>query len=239
MNIAAIMPCRGRPEQTVACVRRLLATAGHPFQLICVGGKDEHLLLDRLEGLGGFDIVKRDVSRLTYWQALQAADLVADLRNATHLINLANDLLPGQHWLKRAVEAYQATFRDISGLLGFNGDSHGVEHSCHFLISRALLDRYGGWPVWYDHNFGDTELCARAIADRVYAKAAWALLFHDHPYFGGDDDQVYAEGRALASKDERLFLERKRLGWPSVRSADAAWPIPATSAVGSAALKLG
>ena len=52
MNVAAIMPCRGRPEQTVTCVRRLLATAGAPFQLIAAGGRPEHLLLDALLPLG-------------------------------------------------------------------------------------------------------------------------------------------------------------------------------------------
>ena len=109
--------------------------------------------------------------------------------------NLANDLLPGQHWLQRAVAAYAATFGDGPGLLGFNDGHHETEHSCHFLISRMLLDDYGGWPVWYDHNYGDTELCQRAIADGLYAKAPWATLFHDHPYFGGDDDSVYAEGQ--------------------------------------------
>lgn len=216
MNIAAIMPCRGRPEQTVRNVRRLLATAGYSdWRLIVVGGSDDHLLLDALAPMG-VDIRKLDRQRSTYWQALQSAEMLASLRNATHLINLANDLIPGQHWLRRAVDAYQSEFGAMPGMLGFNGDSWGVEHSCHFMIARKLLERYGGWPVWYDHNFGDTELCQRAIADNAYAKAAWALLFHDHPYFGGDDDAVYAEGRAQATKDERLYTQRKKAGWPHV-----------------------
>lgn len=214
MNIAAIMPCRGRPEQTITNVRRLLATAGHAdWKIIFVGGREEMGVLGKLaqygEGWGN-----AEAARLTYWQALAHA---TERTDATHLINLANDLIPGMHWLKRAVTAYQHAFGSGDGLIGFNGDSHEAGHSCHFLISRGLLERYGGWPVWYDHNYGDTELCQRAIADRCYGKAPWAMLFHDHPYFGGQDDAVYAEGRAREARDRALFEERKRLGWPAVR----------------------
>lgn len=212
MNVAAIMPCRGRPEQTVACVRRLLSTAGAPFQLICVGGHDEHALLDQLGTLGA-TVLKSNATRVTYWQALEGATQQTD---AQLLVNLANDLLPGQHWLKRALEAYQEQFGGGLGMLGFNGDSHEVGHSCHFLIDRDLLSSLGGWPTHYDHAFGDTELCQRAIALGFYAKAAWAILYHDHPYWGGTDDAVYAEGRKAVSRDEQLYIERKRLGWPSV-----------------------
>lgn len=219
MNIVAIMPCRGRAEQTIANVRRLLGTAGYEnWHLYLTGVKDEVNTiwndLSRTDAeawrLGNAG-VKTD--RLTYWQALE---IVTSRVDHPYLVNLANDLFPGQHWLRRAVEAYQQTFGSSDGMIGFNDGHHEVGHSCHFLISRSLLDRYGGWPVWYDHNFGDTELCQRAIADGVYAKAPWAVLYHDHPYFGGRDDQVYAEGRARSERDHQLFEQRRRQGWPRV-----------------------
>jgi hypothetical protein len=222
MNIAAIMPCRGRAEQTVTNVRRLLATAGYEdWHLYLAGGDDEVGTI--WQACSKANITLQQVSmvtsarkRLTYWQALQT---VTERIDAPLLINLANDLIPGMHWLRRAVTAYQHAFGSGDGMIGFNGDSHEAGHSCHFLISRGLLERYGGWPVWYNHNYGDTELCQRAIADRCYGKAPWALLFHDHPYFGGADDAVYAEGRAREARDRALFEERKRLGWPAVREA--------------------
>lgn len=217
MTIAAILPCRGRHEQTVVNIRRLLATASYPFDLIAVGGTDERVLLDTLEELG-VPVVRASVPRLTYWQALALATAET---NATHLIGLANDLLPGMHWLRRAAEAYAAEFGSGPGLLGFNGDSHEVGHSCHFLIARSLLDRYGGWPVWFDHNYGDTELCQRAIADGLYAKAPWALLYHDHVYWGAADDAVYQEGRAQAEKDQQLYEYRRRRGWPSAAPTES------------------
>lgn len=99
--------------------------------------------------------------------------------------------------------------------MGFNGDGHGPEHSCHFLIHRLLLAQLGGWPTWYRHNFGDTELCQRAAGLGCYAKAAWAILYHNHPVAGAAADGVYAEGGAHWAEDQRLFEERRRLGWPS------------------------
>lgn len=233
MNIAAIMPCRGRPEQTVANVTRLLATAGYEdWHLYLAGGEDEVGTI--WKACSQADITGERISmvttaarRVTYWQALA---MVTERTDAQYLVNLANDLLPGMHWLRRAVDAYQAEFGPNAGMMGFNGDSHEVGHSCHFMIDRRLLESFGGWPVWYDHNFGDTELCQRAIELGLYAKAPWALLFHDHPYWGGRDDAVYVEGRRAVSRDEQLYLERKRAGWPSVPAASNARPMHSTGA---------
>jgi hypothetical protein len=153
-----------------------------------------------------------ETDRLTYWQALTR---ITTLIDSPLICNLANDLIPGHQWLQRGVEAYARRFGDGLGLLGFNDGHHTSAHSCHFLIHRDLLARYGGWPVWYDHAFGDTELCQRAIQDGVYAKAPWATLFHDHPYFGGTDDAVYVEGRAKAERDQALYEQRRAQGWPA------------------------
>jgi hypothetical protein len=211
MNIAAIMPCRGRAEQTVANVRRLLATAGMPFQLTCIVDGDPEVAEALRPYLHPNDLVAFSTPG-GYWRALEYGTVRSE---ATHLISLANDLWACDDWLRLAVEDYRAAFGDGDGLLGFAGDGHGERHSCHVLISRNLLDRYGGWPVWYRHNFGDRELCARAQQDGVYAKSARAWLEHCHPERGlADDDAVYQEGRATYKADEALFVERRRLGWP-------------------------
>lgn len=224
MDIAAIMPCRGRAEQTVANVRRLLATAGDvPWHLYLAGGDAEVGTIWKACCEAGsseqISMVTTAAPRVTYWQALT---MVAKHTDAPHLVNLANDLVPGRHWLARGVAAYRARFGDGDGLMGFNDGLHGPEHSSHFLISRTLLERYGGWPIWYHHNFGDTELCRRAQQEGLYAKAPWAVLFHDHLENGRADDAVYQEGRASYEQDARLFEERRRAGWPPVRTADSA-----------------
>ena len=210
--IAAIMPCRGRSEQTIANIRRMIATAGPvDYQLICVIDRDP--AVDAAIERADLPVIRLSSARPGYWYALQQA---TDASGECELIcNLANDLLPGQHWLTRAYSAFCQTFgRRGMCMIGFNDGHHELEHSTHFLISRSLLNHYGGWPVWYQHNFGDTELCARAIADGLYAKAPWATLYHDHPYFGGADDTVYQEGRRDVEADAQLFAMRRDAQWP-------------------------
>jgi len=208
------MPCRGRAEQTVRNVKRLLATAGDvEWSLTCIGGDRERDVLMACSAAGAKVRHILDTDRLTYWQAMAEE---TRLSTAPLLVNLANDLLPGQHWLARAYAAYQQTFGNGPGLLGFNDGHHETEHSCHFMIDRGLLTSFGGWPVWFDHNFGDTELCQRAIELGLYAKAPWATLFHDHVFFGGTDDAVYQEGRAQSDRDYRLYEERRRARWPTL-----------------------
>lgn len=215
MNVAAIIPCRGRSEQTVANVKRLLATAGYnDWSLTCIGGDEEREALIACSRAGAKVRHVLDAPQLTYWEALR---FETDHTDARLLVNLANDLLPGRHWLARSVTAYRARFGDGDGLMGFNDGLHGPEHSPHFLISRGLLERYGGWPVHYQHNFGDTELCRRAQQDGCYGKAAWAVLYHDHLENGAADDEIYRAGRATYEQDARLFEERRRLGWPKAR----------------------
>lgn len=217
--IAAIMPCRGRAEQTVRNVRRLLATAGmqqgpETWQLICMIDRDPDV--NAALSQADLPIWRMDSERPGYWHALQQA---TDYWHEFDLIiNLANDLLPGQHWLLRGLSAYKTAFPGNKnyGLLGFNDGHHETGHSCHFLIDRDLLAYMGGWPVWYSHNFGDTELCARATEMSLYAKAPWATLFHDHVYFGGTDDEVYQEGRAQVERDHQLYEQRRRAGWPTI-----------------------
>lgn len=209
-SVAAILPCRGRVEQTIANAGRLLATAGtNDWRLYAVGGQEEQAVLTQLAKIGAHTFVA-DTPCLTYWQAL---DYVTSRTNEPLICTLANDLLPGMHWLARAIVAYRETFGDAPGMIGFNGDSHELDHSCHFLISRALIAEYGGWPLHYQHNFGDTELCQRAIADGRYAKAPWALLYHNHPYWAAPDDQVYAEGRATVDRDQAIYERRRARQW--------------------------
>ena len=107
MRVAAIMPCRGRETQTLAVVKRLVATAGQvDWRLTCIGAKTESNLLQYVSHMGVHTRCLLDRERLTYWQAMQyETEFYATYgAQAPQLIcNLANDLLPGQHWLQRAV----------------------------------------------------------------------------------------------------------------------------------------
>lgn len=212
MDVAAILPCRGRTEQTIRNVQRLLATAGDvDWHLYLIGSIGE--MWFQFPEYAHVHTLSVANNPLSYWQALQH---VTDMTDTLLIANLANDLLPGRHWLARGVAAYQARYGRLNGVMGFNDGLHGPEHSSHFLISRNLLAQYGGWPIWYRHNFGDTELCARARQDGRYGKAPWAVLYHDHLESGAPDDAVYQEGRAHYDQDAALFESRRRAGWPNI-----------------------
>ena len=218
--LLGILPCRGRKELTLECVTRLLYTAPidtYPWKLITVAGKEDRDIVNATAKLGAIPLINEDKDKLSYWEALQFA---TDTFTEFPLIcNLANDILPGGGWLQGGLISYDKHIgRDNQGLVGFNGDSHGPEDACHFIIHRELLKTYGGWPTWYKHNFGDAELCARAKEDKKYYKNPWAVLFHNHAYFYGQehDDRVYKEGRKFEKEDAELFRKRRAEGWPAV-----------------------
>lgn len=216
MLVLAILPCRGRKDITIECVKRLKYTSELKYNLVTVSGKEDSNIVYETEKYGAIPLVSPK-PKLTYWEALQYA--TEKHTNEPLIANLSNDILPGKEWLRRGLIAYDKQIgRDNIGMVGFSGDSHGGEHACHFLIHRTLLSRYGGWPVWYKHNFGDTELCSRAIKDNIFYKDPWALLFHNHAYFYGQerDDNVYREGRQYEKRDEDLFYQRKALNWPAL-----------------------
>ena len=214
-KIVAILPCRGRKEQTRDCTHRLLATSGMRYgidwQLVLVGGKDdEELIADISRDANVYGLIEQE-PQLTYWTALQRA---SDDFDADYYISLANDLLPVVNWLSIAHQKMQSTFSDGIGMVGFNGDGHPEQHSCHFIISKKLLQEFGGWPVWYTHNYGDTEFCLRANSIGRYVKSPWAILFHNHPWISAQkDDEVYQKGRQTFRLDEATFMRRRNNGW--------------------------
>jgi hypothetical protein len=218
-EVAAILPARGRHAETLALIPRLLATAGMDFELHVVVDEDptlSDLLWKYLkQRQGGFRLSAREY-RGGYWRVLRAGTQATD---APLLVNLANDLLPGLHWLKRAVEVHQRQYGDGPGVVGFNDGIHTGAHAAHMLISRALLEGwYGGdyWPLHYQHEYGDTEIVQRAQQVHRWHWEATAVLYHNHPYTGqngGQADRVYQEGWATRDADRALFMQRKARGW--------------------------
>lgn len=209
LDVAVILPCKGRHEQTIRNAARLKAHAGHEAQWCAISGPDDERLTHYLNTEQGWANITLQPAP-TYWQALEFA---SSRTSCPLLCAVANDLLPSPHWLRRGMDAYAARFGNEPGLMGFNGDGYEHGHSCHMLIHRDLLASFGGWPVWYQHNFGDTELCQRAQQLNRYDKAPWAVLYHDHWRFGGAArDEVYQAGDVSFDKDRALFLQRKAAG---------------------------
>ena len=206
-RVVCVLPVRGRAAQTLANAAQLRASAGIAATWLAIGATPDRSTLDAL-GRAGWRVLLAHTERLTYWQALAAA--MARTTEAW-MVNLANDLTGADGWLAAALACGDESLR---GLIGFAGDGHPETHSCHMLIRRTFLQSLGGWPVWYDHNFGDTELCVRAQELGAYIKCATAVLHHQHPALGhGTDDAVYREGRACWDRDQACYAWRRRHGW--------------------------
>ena len=213
-SIVVVMPIRGRTTQTVDAFRRLWATANVPAQYIAVGGRDDMDTINAAAELNHVQPLIADVPRLSYWGALSmATQAVSD---DTLVATVANDLLPVVGWLSRAkrdFEYYSRVNRDA--VIGFNGDGYGDEHACHFLLPMRVIRRFGGWPVWYDHNFGDNEIVTRAKQESIWYKSPYAILYHNHPMIGAAQnyDATYEKGSLLFSRDGNLFERRKATNW--------------------------
>lgn len=212
-NVVVVMPVRGRAEQSIECMKRLMKFASYHATFIAVGGHEDLATINRIASeVSGVIAVPYNDKKATYWQALKrATDALPD---DALVVNVANDLIPAIHWLRNAVTTYDHYSNDY--IVGFNGDGYQYDHSCHFLISMKHLRELGGWPIWYHHNFGDTELITRAKANHRYIKDVFAILFHNHPIISGaQNDMVYEEGSITFAFDQALFEKRKAAQWSS------------------------
>lgn len=211
-SVVAIMPCLGRLERTLSLVQRLRANASlDPWELVLVTDNDA-ALATALRATG--ERVINLTGARGYWHALRVG---CEQTESALVVNLANDLLPGLLWLGRGVTAYRTRFGSHDGVMGFNDGVHTGAHAAHFIVGRALLREWYGadyWPLMYQHNFGDTEICQRAQQVGRFAVAPWAVLYHDHPVSGGASDAVYDRGRATWNADQALF-EQRRAQWKS------------------------
>lgn len=205
-KFVVVMPVRGRYEQSIDCMKRLISTAGYPAKYIAItGADDEYIVRDMQNFCTG--MVSQSPS-LTYWQALHYATV--DVPDDTYIVNVANDILPCNLWLLRATEILS---QQPWKVIGFNGDGY-LDHACHFIIQMKRIRNTGGWPLWYFHNFGDTEIIYRARQDGLFHKDPWSILFHNHPIISGQQtDDVYKLGMEHYEHDKRLFEHRRQSGW--------------------------
>lgn len=216
--INAIMPARGRTQQTVDLIPRLLKTSGlvydEEWKLTIVVDRDEELAntLSELK----YDYVQCEKPRYGYWHALCQG---YEYNGGSIIVNLANDLLPGLDWLKTALETYQRLslrFDTQELIIGFNDGIHKGNHAAHMFMPVKLLRRYFDvelFPVWYHHEYGDTEIATRAQQDRLFFVDPFAVLYHNHRYICAPDDNVYNEGTKNSWYDRRLFEAREKSQW--------------------------
>lgn len=213
-NVLAILPCLGRYEQTLELIPRLRSSAGIDFTLTAVVDYDPPLV-SRLQQIGVNPIVNPGPRRWGYWLSLKHAVVNASSK-PNLIVNLANDLLPGRQWLRRALDAYDERYGTAIGMIGFNDGIHTGAHAAHFLISSMLLYRWYGenwWPLHYRHNFGDTEICQRAIELGLFAVAPWAILYHNHPAAGRAWDEGYEKAVEGWREDSQMYEQKRVHKW--------------------------
>ena len=189
--------------------------AGCEFDLIVVCDDDPDLYMAlKPDPRFGFVTILKNDQRMGYWKSLVVGTRYA---KGDRLVNLANDVIPGRDWLRRAVVAFNAKYGQTGeAVLGFNDGIHPGTHAGHFMASRSLLMRYYGekcWPDIYDHQFGDTEITLRALAEKKFSIAPWAVLFHNHAINGAEYDAVYALSHTKESADRELFNHRRANNW--------------------------
>jgi hypothetical protein len=200
----AVLPCHKRLEQTEALVPRLRAMAGLPITVIAVAGQESAVVVRACASVGARGVIATQ-ERLSYWQAMDLA--TRELPDEAVVANVANDVLPMWRWFQIAQQRLGNSL-----VVGFNGDGHDVNHACHFLTSMHYIRSLGGWPTWYKHNYGDTEICARAIEQRTFYKEPWAVLYHNHVVMGNQPDEAHAD-IPPDDHDRRLFRQRREAGW--------------------------
>jgi glycosyltransferase involved in cell wall biosynthesis len=219
--VSVLMPCKGRPEQTAALLPRLFSTAGRvAWELICIVDDDPASAeairaYNRTAGNTQAGMIELP-QRQGYWKALAHGSRIARGRL---LANIANDVLPGLNWLARLVRSHQQAFPDGMGVAGWNDGLLFDAHTGHLLIGRPLAEAWYGaacWPTFYDHLFGDTEICQRAMAEDRYIVDTRAVLFHNHPVIGKALDDVYRFSHQKFSQDEQIFGQRRAMQWPKL-----------------------
>jgi GT2 family glycosyltransferase len=134
--------------------------------------------------------------------------------DATHLVNLANDLLPGANWLARMLEVVRSSI--VPAVIAFNDGIHPGTQAAHFCADMSLLKKFYPdtlVPLCYDHMFGDTEITERAKQAGCYTAAPWAVLYHNHIYVGNALDDIYKLGHAQAIADQAIYQRRRANGW--------------------------
>ena len=126
----------------------------------------------------------------------------------------ADDLYPQAGWLDRALRYIDDGF----GLVGFNDlNTDGDVYAAHWCASRDWLNQIGGvmYPPQYYCWWSDREMTERAQSARKYVWGQDCIVEHRHYSFGSAPiDSTYQQAMPYYPIDERIYIERKAMGYP-------------------------
>lgn len=97
------------------------------------------------------------------------------------------------------------------GVVGLN-TTPGNDHA-HFLADKRIIDHVSGgnfFSTEYKHCYGDDELKDIALELGRWAFADDAIVDHDHPINGGENDKFYDKAYKTLREDQVTYFRRKR-----------------------------
>lgn len=220
MSVAALIPVLRRPERVAPLAESFRLTAGEADRLMFLCSLDDLAELEAVVSAGHTPQIvswkpgRADWARKINWGFRRAVSLGFEW-----MLLGADDVRFHPGWIEAALTAHAETGACVIGTndLGNPTVKRGL-HSCHPLVHRDYLgcgtidEDAKVVTEAYHHNFVDAELVATAKAWNTWAFAVDAVVEHLHwAWRKGEDDEVYALGRARYREDERLFREREGL----------------------------
>lgn len=128
------------------------------------------------------------------------------------VVFLGDDTIVTKDSFQKALYAMQK-LPEGWGVVGFN-TTPGNDHA-HWMADKRILDLIPGgnfFSTEYEHSYGDDEIKDIAMDFGRWAYDPGAIIEHDHPVNGGDNDEFYekAYGTGKIDRDRSTYIRRKR-----------------------------
>lgn len=214
-RLALILPSRGRPEQLLRCIDRIVEVTPSPFELTVVLDMDDEASRCSVPRYPGVQVVLVPPCRgpIYKWNVGLSRSPEADL-----YVLGADDQWYNPGWLAAALE--DGIARGY-GLVGLN-DGHNADHDLYwstlFLATRDFLIHHNGGVLaipCYTSYFVDVETTDRAIRAGEYLYAERASVEHRHAAYGKAlTDSTYAWSQPHFDLDKKTYERRKAAGFP-------------------------
>ncbi len=203
------IPTTGRRERLKECLRSIDYDS-----IIHIGAKAE----------SDVDISEFKEKRILVFYSnvpiVRFQNMLAPIREDSHVLPIADDIEFRPGAIAAAVEALHEKFPDGDGVVGLNAVnmSEKDKRPYSFLLigSKYLNTRLAGKPFYdgYHHFYADIEagMSAQKIGRFFFCEAAG--LIHHHPSSGSLPDRTHLYKRQEKwAHDYALFNERNREGW--------------------------
>jgi hypothetical protein len=177
---------------------------------IMAGMQTANLLQSRA-GINADYLIVNDTKRQGFIKTLNQA---AKATNAEFVVYLAEDALPGEDWLKIAIQQIE---QHGAGLLAFNcGKWHGRVAAFGLVRTAWIKPFYNGDILFdgYKSHRADNEITILAKADSKFVYCQESILFENDPF--KDLKKSEAELSNFSKADKELFKNRYNEVLPSM-----------------------